>query len=107
MPLSPPQKLLLLDTWQRGGLPARDFVFYLQVPDLAGQLLLGGAGDQQKQAMAPGLLNSLSRHEMTSFLHPGVQAATGGNRQPMTRQRAMRSRERLKATRHQTSRLLK
>ena len=25
MPLSPPQKLLLLDTWQRSGLPARDF----------------------------------------------------------------------------------
>ena len=25
MPLSPQQKLLLLDTWQRSGLPARDF----------------------------------------------------------------------------------
>ena len=25
MPLSPQQKLLLLDTWQRSGLPARDY----------------------------------------------------------------------------------
>ena len=25
MPLSPQQRLLLLDTWQRSGLPARDF----------------------------------------------------------------------------------
>ena len=25
MPFSAPQKLLLLDTWQRSGLPARDF----------------------------------------------------------------------------------
>ena len=31
MPLSPPQKLLLLDTWQRSGLPARDFAALVHV----------------------------------------------------------------------------
>jgi transposase InsO family protein len=31
VPLSPQQKLLLLDTWQRSGLPARDFAALVQV----------------------------------------------------------------------------
>jgi transposase InsO family protein len=80
MPLSPPQKLLLLDTWQRSGLPARDFAALVHVSHHTlyawkkrfEQLGPAGLMDQPKGSKAGSRLPELTKRTilMLKTAHP-------------------------------------